>query len=57
MRRKQRAAAMTMAARAFVENEELTGALERAGVDRASLQLHLLERDRAPSTGSRPRSV
>lgn len=33
------------AARAFFENEELKGALERGGVDRASLQLHLLERD------------
>ncbi len=33
------------AARAFFENEELQGALERGGVDRASLQLHLLERD------------
>lgn len=33
------------AARAFFENEELRAALERGGVDRASLQLHLLERD------------
>jgi hypothetical protein len=33
------------AARAFFENEELKGAMERGGVDRASLQLHLLERD------------
>jgi hypothetical protein len=33
------------AARAFFENEELQGAMERGGVDRASLQLHLFERD------------
>jgi heme-degrading monooxygenase HmoA len=33
------------AARAFFENEELKGAMDRAGVDPASFELYLLERD------------
>jgi hypothetical protein len=33
------------AARGFFENEDLRGAMDRAGVDRASFQLYLLERD------------
>lgn len=33
------------AARTFFSNEELKGVMERAGVDLASFELHLLQRD------------
>lgn len=33
------------AARAFFSNEELKGVMQRAGVDLASFELHVLERD------------
>lgn len=35
----------TEAARAFLANEELKGAMQRGGVDLDSFEVHLLERD------------